>query len=86
MEEEAFIVESMYQSLKSEMETSRSAGDSQTQQPDDPRIRRPLLRTHNELSGQRPTVTPAKRSTALHPQDEEPVSPITIPEKAFDQT
>ncbi|KAJ6006789.1 hypothetical protein N7451_004733 [Penicillium sp. IBT 35674x] len=86
VQEEVFIVESMYQSLKSEMETSRSAGDTQTQQPDDPRIRRSLLPTHNELSGQRPSVTPAKRSTALHPHDEEPVSPITIPEKTFEQT
>ncbi|KAJ5765779.1 hypothetical protein N7520_005338 [Penicillium odoratum] len=85
VQEEVFIVESMYQSLKSEMESARSSADSNTQQPDDPRIRRSLLPSHNELSGQRPSTTPAKRSTALHPQDEQPVGPITVPEAVHDK-
>ncbi|KAJ5081050.1 hypothetical protein N7456_008516 [Penicillium angulare] len=89
VQEEVFIVESMYQSLKSEMETARSSGDTKTQQPDDPRIRRSLLPTHNALSGQRPSVTPAKRSAVLHsqhPEDDEPVSPITVPEPALEKS
>ncbi|KAJ5719969.1 hypothetical protein N7493_006847 [Penicillium malachiteum] len=89
VQEEVFIVESMYQSLKSEMETARSAGDTKTQQPDDPRIRRSLLPTHNELSNQRSSTTPAKRSEVSHPQtreEHEPVSPITAPEPSLEKS
>ena len=89
VQEEVFIIESMYQSLKSEMETARSSGDMKTQQPDDPRIRRSLLPKENQLSNQRSSTTPAKRSEVLHPQVEEvhePVSPITVPEPAFEKT
>ncbi|KAJ5124941.1 uncharacterized protein N7515_008766 [Penicillium bovifimosum] len=42
VQEEVFIVESMYQSVKSEMESTRST-DTKTHQPDDPRIRRSVL-------------------------------------------
>ncbi|KAJ5622525.1 hypothetical protein N7528_005757 [Penicillium herquei] len=89
VQEEVFIVESMYQSLKSEMETARSAGDTKTQQPDDPRIRRSLLPTHNELSNQRSSTTPAKRSEVSHPQtreEHEPVSPIAAPEPSLEKS
>lgn len=90
VQEEVFIVESMYQSLKAETETSRNSGDTKTVQPDDPRIRRSLLPSHNELSGQRPDQTINKRSEALSPtsaipQREEPISPIAIPERVLDK-
>ncbi|KAJ5900013.1 hypothetical protein N7495_004757 [Penicillium taxi] len=68
VQEEVFIVESMYQSVKSEMETTKSSGEGHPQQPDDPRIRRSLLPTNNSLSGQRDHTTPAKRSDALSRQ------------------
>ena len=86
VQEEVFIVESMYQSLKSEMETARSSGDTKTQQPDDPRIRRSLLPKNHELSGQRPSTTPATRSEVVNPPDHhEPVSPVTIPEATLEK-
>lgn len=83
VQEEVFIVESMYQSLKSEMESSKSNGDTKTQQPDDPRIRRSLLPSSHELSGHRPSATPVRRSDVATPrQQEEPISPIAVPEPA----
>lgn len=91
VQEEVFIVESMYQSLKAETETSRNSGDTKTVQPDDPRIRRSLLPSHNELSNQHPDQTITKRSEALSPtsatqqQREEPVSPIAMPDRALDK-
>ncbi|KAJ5675174.1 uncharacterized protein N7477_005108 [Penicillium maclennaniae] len=84
VQEEVFIVESMYQSVKSEMETTKSTGDGRSQQPDDPRIRRSLLPSSHELSGQRAATTPSKRAEVVcshHSRDDEAVSPITIPEK-----
>lgn len=87
VQEEVFIVESMYQSLKSDMETTKSSSDGKTQQPDDPRIRRSLLPTHNELGNNRPTTTPARRSDAMSPQQHpaEPVSPIQVPEPVLEK-
>jgi hypothetical protein len=88
VQEEVFIVESMYQNVKSEMETTKSTSDGRSQQPDDPRIRRSLLPTSHELSGQRVSTTPAKRAdvTSSHPsQEEDTVSPITVPEKTAER-
>jgi hypothetical protein len=88
VQEEVFIVESMYQNVKSEMETTKSSGDGRQQQPDDPRIRRSLLPTSNHLSGHRNTATPARRSEAqameAHPREGD-VSPITVPESALEK-
>ncbi|KAJ6134619.1 hypothetical protein N7523_000941 [Penicillium sp. IBT 18751x] len=84
VQEEVFIVESMYQNVKSEMESSKSMGDGRSQQPDDPRIRRSLLPSSHELSGQRAATTPSKRAEVVcchHSHDDDAVSPITIPEK-----
>ncbi|KAJ5085222.1 hypothetical protein N7532_009993 [Penicillium argentinense] len=86
VQEEVFIVESMYQSLKSEMETTKSSGEGRSQQPDDPRIRRSLLPTSNHLSGHRNSTTPVTRAEAAsprHPDDHDPPSPITVPEAAI---
>ncbi|KAJ5140889.1 hypothetical protein N7448_004297 [Penicillium atrosanguineum] len=88
VQEEVFIVESMYQSVKSEMETTKSTGDARSQQPDDPRIRRSLLPSSHQLSGQRAAMTPSKRADVVcsHPShDDEPVSPVTIPEKTAEK-
>ncbi|KAJ5355142.1 uncharacterized protein N7496_012354 [Penicillium cataractarum] len=89
VQEEVFIVESMYQNVKSEMESTKSSGESRQQQPDDPRIRRSLLPTSNHLSGgHRNTAAPARRSDAqtigAH-SGEGDVSPITIPEQAVEK-
>ncbi|KAJ5625470.1 hypothetical protein N7510_001779 [Penicillium lagena] len=76
VQEEIFIVESMYQSVKDEMEASKSS-QSKQQQPDDPRIRRSLLPTH----GGRTSATPARRSDILNTQPGEGhVSPLSVPE------
>ncbi|CAL5867236.1 uncharacterized protein PFLUO_LOCUS1451 [Penicillium psychrofluorescens] len=76
VQEEIFIVESMYQSIKDEMETSKSS-QSRQQQPEDPRIRRSLLPTH----GGRTSGTPARRSDMVSPQHEEGhVSPLSVPQ------
>ncbi|KAJ5232856.1 hypothetical protein N7468_005812 [Penicillium chermesinum] len=93
VQEEVFIVESMYQSLRAEMETSRNSGDTKAVQPDDPRIRRSLLPAHNELSGHHPDQTITRRSEALSPsgtshirdEREAPVSPVAIPERVLDK-
>ncbi|KAJ5698697.1 hypothetical protein N7462_000702 [Penicillium macrosclerotiorum] len=87
VQEEVFIVESMYQSVKSEMETTKSSGDAKTQQPDDPRIRRSLLPPSHQLSGHRQSIVPTRRSdvNAMSPQQEEPVSPITVPEPVIEK-
>lgn len=78
VQEEIFIVESMYQSIKDEMESSKSS-QSKQQQPDDPRIRRSLLPTHGY--GGRTSAMPAKRSDMVNPQHEEGhVSPLSVPE------
>ena len=81
VQEEIFIVESMYQSLKAEMESTKSSSDGRMQQPDDPRIRRSLLPSQNTLGNNRPTTTPARRSDAITSrQPAEPSSPINTPE------
>lgn len=91
VQEEVFIVESMYQSIKSEMETTKSSGDNRGSQPDDPRIRRSLLPTSNHLSGHRNSTTPATRADAMSPrrgdttEEHEPVSPITVPSPALEK-
>ncbi|KAJ5762954.1 hypothetical protein N7533_001635 [Penicillium manginii] len=82
VQEEVFIVESMYQSIKSEMESKTSGGDNRGSQPDDPRIRRSLLPNSNNLSGHRNSTTPATRADAHRfdsSEDHEPVSPISSP-------
>lgn len=86
VQEEVFIVESMYQSLKSEMESTRSNGDTKNQQPDDPRIRRSLLPSSHALSGQHPSATPVKRADVVcsHHHDG-PVSPITVPDPVLEK-
>jgi hypothetical protein len=94
VQEEVFIVESMYQSVKSEMETSKST-ENKTQQPDDPRIRRSVLPpSHNQsYSGAAP---PGRADTTLnydpssqrqHPDSgpARPVSPIATPEAALEK-
>lgn len=92
VQEEVFIVESMYQSLKSEMETTKSSGEGRGQQPDDPRIRRSLLPTSNNLSGHRNPTTPATRADAMSPHQQghtevhEPVSPISVPAPVIEKT
>lgn len=84
VQEEVFIVESMYQSVKSEMENTKSSGESKSQ-PDDPRIRRSLLPNHHTLNGDRNNALPGRRSEVLSSKQEEPVSPITVPEPAFEK-
>lgn len=84
VQEEVFIVESMYQSVKSEMENTKSSGESKSQ-PDDPRIRRSLLPSHHTLNGDRNNALPGRRSDVLASKDEEPVSPITVPEPAHEK-
>lgn len=80
VQEEVFVVESMYQSIKSEMESKTSSGDNRGSQPDDPRIRRSLLPTSNNLSGHRNSTTPATRADAHRAEStDEPVSPIISP-------
>lgn len=84
VQEEVFIVESMYQSLKAEMETTKSNGDTKTQQPDDPRIRRSLLPKSHALCGHHPSSTPVSRADVAGPQQQDgPMSPITAPEAAL---
>ncbi|KAJ5222932.1 uncharacterized protein N7469_009172 [Penicillium citrinum] len=94
VQEEVFIVESLYQGLKSEMETTKSSGETKSSQPDDPRIRRSLLPSSNDLSGQRNATTPATRAEAMSPHrrssfdehEREPVSPITVPTPILEKT
>ncbi|KAJ5357264.1 hypothetical protein N7541_004422 [Penicillium brevicompactum] len=87
VQEEVFIVESMYQSVKAEMETTKST-DSKAQQPDDPRIRRSVLPPSHD-SAYRGPVAPGRAdmppATANSRRDSEPVSPITIPDAAFNK-
>lgn len=88
VQEEVFIVESMYQNVKSEMETTKSSGDGRQQQPDDPRIRRSLLPDSSHLNGHRNTAAPTRRSEAQAmgaPSREGDVSPITVPESAAEK-
>lgn len=83
VQEEIFIVESMYQSIKSEREGSQSSGESKSQQPDDPRIRRSLLPQSNVLSGDRGCNTPGHRCGTLSPKPGQGSdSPIPAPEAA----
>lgn len=82
VQEEVFNVESMYQGLKSELETAKSASDGKTpQQPDDPRIRRSVL------PGQQIHATPSRRADMLNAQQntEQPMSPIAVPEPALEK-
>lgn len=87
VQEEVFIVESMYQSVKAEMETTKST-DSKAQQPDDPRIRRSVLPPSHDSAYKGP-VGPGRAdmpSAVAHPgRESEPVSPITIPESALNK-
>ncbi|KAJ5114405.1 hypothetical protein NUU61_000164 [Penicillium alfredii] len=84
VQEEVFIVESMYQNVKSEMEATKSS-EHKTQTPEDPRIRRSLLPPRHEKLPRSP-APPANRSEALHArQVEEPVSPITVPEPVVEK-
>ncbi|KAJ5157738.1 uncharacterized protein N7482_008838 [Penicillium canariense] len=88
VQEEVFIVESMYQNVKSEMESTKSSGEGRQQQPDDPRIRRSLLPPSNNLSGHRNTATSARRPEAQAsspPSREGDVSPIAVPEHAAEK-
>lgn len=87
VEEEIFIVESMYQSLKSEVEKTKRSGDGRTPQPDYPQIRRSPLPTSHEPSGHITSATPAKPSDVLSPRvQEEPVGPVTAPEPVLEKT
>jgi hypothetical protein len=87
VQEEVFIVESMYQSVKSEMETAKST-DNKTQQPDDPRIRRSVLPPSHESAYKGP-VAPGRGDTMPHSdavssrRESDPVSPITTPHTAL---
>lgn len=84
VQEEVFIVESMYQSLKTEMESTKSNGENKNQQPDDPRIRRYLLPSSHEFCGHRACATTVRRSDVVTPrQQEEPDSPVKKPEPAL---
>jgi len=87
VQEEVFIVESMYQSVKSEMETAKSSGEAKPQQPEDPRIRRSLLPCSHELCGHRAPSVPVNRSEAQsrHIHEDEPVSSITVPERTAEK-
>ncbi|KAJ5183802.1 hypothetical protein N7492_001418 [Penicillium capsulatum] len=84
VQEEVFIVESMYQSVKSEMETTKSSGESKSQ-PDDPRIRRSLLPSNHTLNGERNNATPGRRSEMQASKQDEPVNPITVPESVLEK-
>lgn len=88
VQEEIFVVESMYQTLKSEMESTKSSGEGRSTQPEDPRIRRSLLPASHELNGQRPATTPATRADALSPQPQpaQPDSQVTAPAPAAQKT
>lgn len=83
VQEEVFIVESMYQRVKSEMETKQSSDKSQ--HLDDSRVRRSVLPTsHNStykchVASARADMHP---NTMSPTRASEPVSPITIPEAA----
>jgi hypothetical protein len=91
VQEEVFIVESMYQNVKSEMETTKST-DSKTQQPDDPRIRRSVLPPSHDQS-YRGSATPGRADTTLNYDpsrqrqhtESGPVSPIATPEAALEK-
>ncbi|KAJ5766134.1 uncharacterized protein N7511_003750 [Penicillium nucicola] len=91
VQEEVFIVESMYQSVKSEMETTKST-ESKNQQPDDPRIRRSVLPPSHDQS-YRGSTQPGRADQTLHHdpsyqrQNTEPgpVSPIATPEPALEK-
>jgi hypothetical protein len=88
VQEQVFIVESMYQNVKSEMETTKSSGDGNSQQPDDPRIRRSLLPSSNELSIQRAAMRSSKYAEVLcphHSHDDERGSSITPPKKTAEK-
>lgn len=81
VQEEIFVVESMYQSLKAEMELAKSNGDATTQQPDDPRIRRALLPTSPKVNGHQPSGTQAKPSDVTTPrQQEAAATSVTVPD------
>jgi hypothetical protein len=89
VQEEVFMVESMYQRVKSEMETTQST-DSKTQQPDDPRIRRSVLPPSHDSAYKGPVA--AKRADTVPHSDamsarreSRPVSPITIPHPVLDK-
>jgi hypothetical protein len=88
VQEQVFIVESMYQNVKSEMETTKSSGDGNSQQPDDPRIRRSLLPSSNELSIQRAAMRSSKYAEVPcphHSHDDERGSSITAPKKTAEK-
>jgi hypothetical protein len=77
-----------YQNVKSEMETTKSSGDGNSQQPDDPRIRRSLLPSSNELSIQRAAMRSSKYAEVPcphHSHDDERGSPITAPKKTAEK-
>jgi hypothetical protein len=73
VQEEVFIVESMYQSVRSEMETTKST-DTKAHQPDDPRIRRSVLPSYNVADHQ-----------CTRPHADEKPSPIAVPESALEK-
>lgn len=80
VQEQVFIVESMYQSVKSEMETAKSSNESKSQQPDDPRIR------HSVLPGHQMSTTAARPSDMTTvPQDAQPVSSIAVPQPVLEK-
>lgn len=86
VQEEIFIVESMYQSLKSEMEATKTSGEGRAQQADDFRIRRPPVTTSQQQSDDRATTTPVRRTDALAPQQPEgSTSTITVPPSALEK-
>lgn len=86
VQEEVFIVESMYQRVKSEMETKQ--GGDKSQQPDDARTRRSVLPASHNSTYRGPV---ASARTDMHPgvvsptRVSEPVSPITIPEASWNK-
>ncbi|KAJ5937629.1 hypothetical protein N7454_003971 [Penicillium verhagenii] len=85
VQQEVFTVETMYQDLKSEMESSSSSGDSKKLQPDDPKHRRSLFTVQDEHNLQRASVAPVKPPTASQAHHEDTVAPVTVSEVESDK-
>ncbi|CAI7591204.1 unnamed protein product [Penicillium glandicola] len=90
VQEEVFIVESMYQRVKSEMEKNNS-GDSQIQQPRDPRSRHPVSSPSHgatykgSVEPGRADTVPYSEPMSQRQQTEDIRSPISVPESALEK-
>ncbi|KAJ5781200.1 hypothetical protein N7457_006360 [Penicillium paradoxum] len=88
VEEEVFMVESMYRRVKSEMESKGNEGN--TNQPDDMRNRRSVFPPSHD-GGYKGPAGDARADTMPHSQPlsarqhaEQPLSPMTVPESALE--